>query len=91
MWQRGGLTRQISCGLDTSPSVAGLLVHYIHQVLEGGHLLPQRGGGLQGEGLEDEEAEKHKVICSVIRLDSPEFKNDWGAFMERQRRWTPLD
>lgn len=60
-------------------------------MLEGGHLLLQRGGdrheeGATFDGLEVEEAQKHKQIGSVMRLDSPEAsENYWGGFIERQR------
>ncbi len=58
LWQWGSLTRQIISCLDASSSVAVLPWHritdltlfHIHQVLEGGHLLPQWGGDPGKEG-----------------------------------------
>lgn len=58
LWQWGSLTRQIISCLDASSSVAVLPWHqitdptlfHIHQALEGGHLLPQRGGDPGKEG-----------------------------------------
>lgn len=89
-----GLTRQITSCLDASSGVAVLprrqiavlVVGHIHQVLEGGHLLLQRGGdprkeGATFDGLGVEEAEKHKRICSVIRLDGCETSEITGAVL----------
>lgn len=88
------LTRQITSCLDASSSVAApprrqiavLVVGHIHQVLEGGHLLLQRGGdprkeGAAFDGLGVEEADKHKHICSVIRLDSCETSEITGPVL----------